>query len=609
MLKMHADGGGRRTEEQIKAEVLREYSADLVPGFAEISEWGRAHRERQWVASFTDARAAYYVHQDGRGHLQFWTGEIPAGTGARWVVFVFSVGMGMGSIFPQPSGRFEVKLNTPPGVTTDLVSFNVTKESRVWRQGEVTLAYEVKRHAWARQDQPLKLDAHITEESAATYGVMVLKVPKEMLPEGGRARIDVVPFNRQPSRRWFKVDVDMFAKPVLKCDIDAAIAAACEDTQPPRVGEYNVYFGDLHAHTGEEHGSGRSCGTGTLEENYAYAGDVAGLDVFAVAEHDWQLRDQDDWNQRMEQMDQHNEDGRFVVIPAYEWTSLKYGHRNVYYRDTGWPYFPNNPPGTGHNQIADGSYSPADLWQSLRECGARALTIAHHSSTGFFPVDWSYRDPEFDRLVEVYSTWGNSEYCGAPFPGYAADRHEGLGALDALKMGHRLGMMASSDGHDGNPGNANWCHRQPHIHHRLGSGFIGVLADELTRAAIFDAMYARRCYATTGTRIVMDFRVNGAMMGEEIPGYDGDRFIEAEVIGTAPIEWVEVVQNGEVIYAEGGRGMRRVLLDEYDYDAEGSAFYYLRVFQTDGEMAWSSPIWVDVESDERRGASGELQVL
>ena len=57
--------------------------------------------------------------------------------------------MGMGSILPQPSGRFDVKLNMPPGIVTDLVSFNMSKENRIWRQGEVTLAYDVKRRAWA----------------------------------------------------------------------------------------------------------------------------------------------------------------------------------------------------------------------------------------------------------------------------------------------------------------------------------------------------------------------------------------------------------------------------------------------------------------------------
>ena len=592
MLKMHGDGSGRRSEEQIKQQVLEQYNADLVAGFAEVSEWGRAHREREWVASFTDARSAYYVHQNGSDHLQIWTEEVPEGTGAEWVVFILSVGVGMGDVLPQPSGRFDVKLNVPPGVSTDLVSFNVTKENRVWRKGEVTLSYDIKRRAWAQNDHVMKMDAHITEESCATYGIMALRVPKKMLQEGRRARLDVVPFNRQPSKRWFKADVDMFARPVWKCDIDAALDAACEPASARTSGDYNVYFGDLHVHSGEEHGSGRTCGLGTLDENYEYARDVAGLDMVAITDHDWQIKDQEDWKLRMAQNDEWNEDGRFVVIPAYEWTSATYGHRNVYYRDTGWPYFDNNP-GPGHNQIGGDARSPADLWASLRECGAKALTIAHHPSTGFFPLDWSYQDAEFDRLVEVYSTWGNSEYLGAPFPGYASDRHEGLGALDALKMGHRLGLMASSDGHDGNAGNANWSHRQAHIHHRLGSGFIAVLAEELTREAIWDAMYARHCYATTGTRIVLSFAVNDAIMGSEIAIPDGQaRVIEAEVTGTAPLERIELVKDGEVMYEQACRGMS-ASLDVAEADAEGAAFYYLRVFQTDGEMAWSSPVWVD----------------
>ncbi|MGD9497448.1 MAG: CehA/McbA family metallohydrolase [Armatimonadota bacterium] len=592
---MKPEGKGRRTDQEIRAEVLARHNADLVAGCAEISEWGRAHREREWVASFTDARSAYYVHQDGRHHLQLWTEAIPVGTGADSVIFIFSAGTGMGSMLPQPSGRFDVRLNMPPGIITHLVSFCVTKESRVWRNGECTLAYDVKRREWAQGWSPMKLDAHITEESAATFGVMALRVPKAMLAEGKPARIDIVPVNRQPSARWAKIDADMFARPILKCEIEAAVEAAVTGYRPPRTGDWNVYFGDLHAHSGEERGSGRSCGIGTLEENYAYGRDVAGLDFVGIAEHDWQLHDQEDWNGRMAQMDEWTEDGRYVVVPCYEWTSATYGHRNVYYRDTGWPYFDSNPPGGGHNVIDPHAPSPTHLWRSLRECGARAITIAHHPNVGFFPVDWSYMDPEFDRLVEVYSSWGNSEYYGAPFAGQAADRLEGLGALDALKMGHRLGLMASSDGHDGNPGNANWSWRQPHIHHRLGSGFIAVLAEELTRASVWDAMYARRCYATTGTRIVMDFRVNGALMGGEITARDGQgRIIEAQVTGTAPLDRLELVRNGEVVVSHQCRGMTETFRAR-DVDAEGSAFYYLRVFQTDGEMGWSSPVWVDPE--------------
>jgi hypothetical protein len=47
-----------------------------------------------------------------------------------------------------------------------------------------------------------------------------------------------------------------------------------------------------------------------------------------------------------------------------------------------------------------------------------------------------------------------------------------------------------------------------------------------------------------------------------------------------------------------GLGVRSVDLSWTDPEppVERTAFYYARVFLVDGEMAWSSPIWVTPES-------------
>ena len=42
-----------------------------------------------------------------------------------------------------------------------------------------------------------------------------------------------------------------------------------------------------------------------------------------------------------------------------------------------------------------------------------------------------------------------------------------------------------------------------------------------------------------------------------------------------------------------GLGVREVDVDFRD-ETSAPAFYYARVFQVDGELAWSSPIWVHV---------------
>ena len=42
-----------------------------------------------------------------------------------------------------------------------------------------------------------------------------------------------------------------------------------------------------------------------------------------------------------------------------------------------------------------------------------------------------------------------------------------------------------------------------------------------------------------------------------------------------------------------GLGARELDLDFDDDGSSAPAFYYARIIQVDGEMAWSSPIWVD----------------
>jgi hypothetical protein len=589
MMKVKPHGGGRFKESEVVQAALERFGVDLVRGVASVFPHSRAVQVRDWVASFCDARCAYYVHQEPDQDLLWLTAPIPKDTGAKEVVFTLSIGTGYGSVLPQATGHFDLMLGD-----RRLISFRVAGEDLTWRNGDVTLHYWIKRHQYAPPNVVMKMDTHITEEAMASYGIAYLKVPKALLTPGEPAKLLLAPRNRQPSRRWFKLDVDDYAHLLNTAVLEPGLEAVCAGRTPPRVGEYHVYFGDLHAHSGYSL-KGRPCGRGTLDENYGYAREPGALDFCCIADHDWQTRDQEDWRQRLEVCDAHDAPGAFATLPGFEWTSFKYGHRNVYYRASQWPIFFSVSQPEAAERTDRYTDTPADLWRQLRECGARALTAAHHPSTGIFPVDWSYRDEsqEFDRLVEVYSCWGNSECLGASHPGWASDRAPGLSVQDVLCSGHRVGMIASGDGHDGNPGNAQWCHRQPHIHHLLGSGLAAVLAPELTREAIFDGLYARRCYATTGTRILLDFRVNGCLMGASITSDSNTpRTITASVRGTAEVSTVTLIRNNQEIHCWPVRAREVEIVFEDDEPLQGPAFYYLRVIQADGHMAWSSPVWV-----------------
>jgi hypothetical protein len=131
-----------------------------------------------------------------------------------------------------------------------------------------------------------------------------------------------------------------------------------------------------------------------------------------------------------------------------------------------------------------------------------------------------------------------------------------------------------------------------------------VYAPALTRDAVWDALYHRRTVATTGAqRIRLAFRMDGEWQGsllalDTLPEYT----IEAE--GTAPIARVELIENGEVTHTWAGTGNRIVMRDRLARVPERpDNYYYVRLLQSDGNLAWSSPIWVSYlpELPEARG--------
>jgi hypothetical protein len=74
-----------------------------------------------------------------------------------------------------------------------------------------------------------------------------------------------------------------------------------------------------------------------------------------------------------------------------------------------------------------------------------------------------------------------------------------------------------------------------------------VLAPELTRQAVFDALRARRCYGTSGPRIDLQVELDGAPMGSVLPWRQRAQ-IQASVLGTAPLASLSLYRGREVIH-------------------------------------------------------------
>ena len=120
--------------------------------------------------------------------------------------------------------------------------------------------------------------------------------------------------------------------------------------------------------------------------------------------------------------------------------------------------------------------------------------------------------------------------------------------------------------------------------------FAAVYAKGIDRQSIFEALRARRTYAATD-KILLDFSIGSHIMGEEM-GPVGPPELTVAVEGTGPIAQIDVIKNSKIVYTVSPevRAAHFTFRDDA-YKSEDS-YYYVRVTQTDKNMAWASPIWV-----------------
>ena len=241
----------------------------------------------------------------------------------------------------------------------------------------------------------------------------------------------------------------------------------------------HLFWGDLHAqsmyHSGhsqraDHHQAGwtKSLSCGTPSEVYEYARDVAFLDFAVITDQGACLSD--GWEPLQEAANAFNRPGSFVTLRGYE-AGVAAGHRNVYFRggETEPPYDP-------------GSFSlhPLALFEAYRG-RSDVLMIPHHVKVW---TDWQFHSPELEPVMEVYSSWGQSEDPSMQL--WEKGMTPGAGAWEAFRRGYRLGIVASSDTHVGMPGRAYPGSRQ--VHTPFGGGVCALWAPELTREAIFEAL-------------------------------------------------------------------------------------------------------------------------
>jgi len=356
-----------------------------------------------------------------------------------------------------------------------------------------------------------------------------------------------------------------------------------------RVGadDLRIVRGDLHRHT-ELSWDGGGTGDSSLLDFYRYMIDAASMDFGAVTDHQAGGDNLYSYWYIQKTTEMFHLPDRYVSLHGYERSAVyPNGHRNVIHARRGIPVVPfftqtsllGDRPGVGTGALLENDTKL--LYEILRRTGGIAIP---HTSATRMGTDWRDNDRELEPVVEIYQgARSNYEYEGAPraadvkrdaqLNGRAGFQPSGFVNL-AWKKGYRLGTIASSD------------HGSTHISYAL------VYCKDYTREGILDAIRKRRTYGATDN-IVLDFRIGDHFMGEEFESRAKPR-LRIKTRGTADVARVEVRRDDSTLTTFEPRKRDVDVAYEDSSAAAGLHWYYVRIEQSDGQLAWSSPIWVNL---------------
>ncbi len=330
------------------------------------------------------------------------------------------------------------------------------------------------------------------------------------------------------------------------------------------------YWGDLHGQSEE------TIGTNSARDFYEFARDKAFLDICVHQGNDFQITSAF-WQWLNELSAEFSEEDRFIVFPGWEWsgnTGLG-GDRNVLHMQEGRQIHRSSHALVDDlSDVETDATSANDLFQALK---GEDCTVFAHIGGRYADIKIAH-DVRIERAVEVHSAWGTFEWL----------------VQDAFEQGYRVGIVSNSDGHKGRPGAS---HPGATKFGAYG-GLTCVLAPDFTRAGIMEGLKKRHHYGTTGSRVVLDTRVEfdgeaelfsddpnvsdvtsetvrRAMMGDILRTEDEAVTFTIDVHGPSPIERIDIRNGLETLevyrpYEEADLGRRiRILWEGSEYRGRG----------------------------------------
>lgn len=311
------------------------------------------------------------------------------------------------------------------------------------------------------------------------------------------------------------------------------------------------------------------------------------------------------WKLVAQNVQEFDEADRFVAFLGFQWQgeSPSEGIRQmVYLKDSKQILRKKDPKYNALKKIYK-SFTPKEL-----------ISIPCFTAGKQYSYDFNDYNPEFERVAEIYNAWGSSECTKKEGNPKSITSHSKSGVQEsaegsiqkALQRNCRFGFVAG-----GLDDRGVYAELYESDQEQYSPGLTAIIAAEHSRSSLAEALHNRSCYATTGERMILGLYLAGAPMGSEVstankPGLMINRHLSGYVAGTTNLTSVELIRNGKVIetFTTEGYSLNFTYDDMSSLDkvaiqvSKGKTppfvYYYLRVTQEDGHMAWSSPIWVDL---------------
>ena len=335
--------------------------------------------------------------------------------------------------------------------------------------------------------------------------------------------------------------------------------------------KYDIYFGQLHAHTNY------SDGAGTCEEAFDYADDVKNLDFLAVTDHSNSFDNADsasildgsmsqEWVEGHQLAEKYTTD-KFVGLYGYEMTwSNGLGHINTF----------NTAGFQSRTQSEFKTYATAlqNYYATLKK-DTNSISQFNHPGTTFGDFsDFAHYDEEIDQLITLIEVGNGEGAVGSSgyFPSYEYYTR-------ALDKGWHIAPSNNQDNHKGRWGDSNTTRSV-------------VLADSLTQEGIYDAMRNYRVYATEDNDLNIYYTLNDQIMGSQLDVAPGDPVklsVQLSDVTDASMGKVEVIVNGGLTAASKTVSSNNETVT-FDLDNNYS-YYYIKVTQDDGDIAVTAPVW------------------